>query len=269
MKRFLSLVLCLSLAVCAAPAALADDVDGGEYHVKFTADKKMETDYGDVGTRGEEDTAYKRLSQTMQPGDTATIVMNIRNSYGESTDWYMSNEIIQSLEESTYQGVDNTVAEGGAYTYRLVYEGPAGSANSRVLYDSNRVGGENGMTGANEGLELATEGLENWLYLDSLRTNQDGKLLLTVALDGESQGNDYQDTLAKLIMRFAVEETPKTTTERHIQHERVITTELHYAPVKTGDESRLLLWSLVMLGCGIAALVLAAVNHRRDRRDRR
>lgn len=32
---------------------------------------------------------------------------------------------------------------------------------------------------------------------------------MTVALDGETQGNGYQDTLAKLQMNFAVEKVEK------------------------------------------------------------
>ena len=41
-----------------------------------------------------------------------------------------------------------------------------------------------------------------------MRSGNSGTVTLKVSLDGETQGNSYQDSLADLRMRFAVEVTP-------------------------------------------------------------
>lgn len=43
----------------------------------------------------------------MQPGDSITLKVEIKNSDTGSTDWYMTNEAIQSLEDAA------DVAKGG------------------------------------------------------------------------------------------------------------------------------------------------------------
>ena len=53
----------------------------------------------------------------MQPGDSITLKVQIRNADTGATDWYMTNEALQSLEDAA------DVADGGAYSYRLAYTG--------------------------------------------------------------------------------------------------------------------------------------------------
>ena len=110
----------------------------------------------------------------------------------------MTNEVLQSLEETT-----GSNASGGAYEYELAYTDPNGV--QEVLFTSDTVGGEN--NGSRVGLKSATSGLEDYLYLDTLNPGQRGVITLRVALDGETQGNDYQNTLARLQMNFAVDTT--------------------------------------------------------------
>ena len=47
------------------------------------------------------------------------LQVKIKNSGEEQTDWYMSNEVLESLE-------GGSKAEGGAYTYVLTYYDPSG-----------------------------------------------------------------------------------------------------------------------------------------------
>lgn len=68
----------------------------------------------------------------LQPGDSVEIKVAVMNSSGRNTDWYMSNEVLQSLE-------DSSPANGGAYQYVLTYHG---SGDPTVLYSSDQVGGE-------------------------------------------------------------------------------------------------------------------------------
>lgn len=162
-----------------------------EYSVTFSSDKKMNPNYS-------QSEMYEEF-MGMQPGDSTDIVMNLQNDYNETVDWYMTNKIIKSLEDTR----NNDQLAGGAYTYTLSYQGPT-EDRSRVLFDSDTVGGEDVSTWG-QGLHEATGALEDWVYLDTYTSGEGGKLVLTVALDGETQGNDYQDTLAELKMNFAVE----------------------------------------------------------------
>lgn len=138
----------------------------------------------------------------MQPGDTVNFAIKISNEGDFTTDWYMSNTVLQSLEDA------QKVAENGGYTYLLTYQNQAGT--DTVLYDSEQVGGEK-ISSAGEGLSEATDSLDSFFFLDRLPKGDTGLVCLAIGLDGESQGNIYQDTLARLMMNFAVEDVPDDT----------------------------------------------------------
>ena len=84
-------------------------------------------------------------------------------------------------------------------------------------------------------------------------------MTLWLRVDGETQGNGYQLTLAELRLNFAVEVVPNAAVRTETNHEvqvvspgsvvQTVTT------VKTGDAARLLLWSVLALGCGAVLLV--------------
>lgn len=187
------------------------------------------------------------------PGDSIELKVNVQNDSREDTDWYMSNEVIKSLEEGS-------TAQGGAYGYQLRYVNAAGEET--VLFDSDTIGGDEG----EEALQEVTGSLEDYFYLDRLGSDQGGTVYLTVALDGETQGNDYQNTLAQLQMNFATEIVEPDTVQGE---DKVINRTVKEADktvyrtqrVKTGDESQTLLYSaialvsgLVLLGLGVMAL---------------
>lgn len=141
----------------------------------------------------------------MQPGDNVIITLKLKNENPTATDWYMQNEVLYSLEDRSA----NKETGGGAYTYRLFYTDKDGTVET--LFDSDTVGGENGesvdemLSGLGEGLHGATNALKDYFYLDTVQNGEGGMITLEVALDGETQGNSYQDTLADLQMNFAVE----------------------------------------------------------------
>lgn len=187
------------------------------------------------------------------PGDSIEIKVDVRNDSQEDTDWYMSNEVLKSLEEGS-------TAQGGAYGYYLRYVN--GSGEETLLFDSDTIGGDEG-EGA---LQEVTGSLEDYFYLDRLESDQGGTVYLTVALDGETQGNDYQNTLAQLQMNFATEIVqPETVQEEDKVVKRTVKEEdrtiYRTRRVKTGDESQMLLYStialvsgLVLLGSGVMVL---------------
>ena len=195
MKKSIICLLALALAAAVILPAQAKTFTGrDDWQVSFTREKELASNFR---TSDMDD-----LVQGMQPGDQAIITLRLANQHSASTNWYMTNEVLSSPEDS------RDTASGGAYTYRLVYTGSDGAED--VLFDSDTVGGDE-IGEAGEGLNEATSGLEDF-FLDTLTTGQSGVITLTVALEGETQGNGYQDTLADLQMNFAVELNDDNTT---------------------------------------------------------
>jgi hypothetical protein len=104
---------------------------------------------------------------------------------------------------------------------------------------------------AGEGLHEATDALTDYFYLDTLSSGQSGTVTLKIALDGETQGNDYQDTLADLQMNFAVELTTASGTRQ---------------VVNTGDGRSFLPYILAMALSGLVLLALAIYSLKRAKR---
>ena len=204
----------------------------------------------------------------LQPGDDITITLNLKNDNASAANWYMTNEVLQSLEETAGSG-----ASGGAYEYELTYTDPAGARE--VLFTSDTVGGEN--SSSRVGLKAATSGLEDFLYLDTLSPGQRGVVTLRVALDGETQGNDYQNTLASLQMNFAVDTTTvnnQTVTRVVDENGNPILVDDNGDPVadddggshartgivRTGDENDLLPYVAAAGVSGLLLLILAIIG---------
>lgn len=237
-KKILCLALAALMAVGAPMTAHAEEFVGSKnWNVDFDGDR-MNSNFSSAEMTEE-------ILQ-IQPGDGITLQVNVTNKYEHETDWYMTNEVIQTLEESV------NVAEGGAYTYILTYHDSTGAET--VLYSSEVVGGEEDTALEGEGLHQATNQLEDYFFLDRLANGESGYVSLYVKLDGETQGNDYQDTLARLQMNFAVEKVEAETVTK-----TVIET------VKTGDTAPLMMFSVLALASGVILLVIAAKNMKERR----
>ena len=218
------LILCLlgSLSVC----AYAEHYYGSSnWYVTFTSAGKI------VDNLDQKE--WNDDLAGLQPGDDLTMTITLTNKNGSNTNWYMKNEVLKSLEDKSA----NSATAGGGYSYLLTYTDPNGVVDE--LYNSDTVGGEH-KAGEREGLREATSNLEDYFYLDTMAPNQSAKITLKVALDGETQGNDYQDTLANLMMKFAVELTNTTTTRAN--------------PVKTGDDTDLNPYYIAMFLSGLVLL---------------
>ena len=199
MKKQNAWMLSLSavMAFLLAFPAHAETYYGDEsWKVAFTAEKKMESSFTTADIND--------VVGGMQPGDNVIITLDLKNENKTATDWYMRNEVLYSLEDRSA----NKETSGGAYMYRLTYTNQDGEV--QTLFDSDTVGGESAedtISRMGEGLKSATNALKDYFYLDTFRKNAGGTITLEVALDGETQGNNYQNTLADLQMDFAVELT--------------------------------------------------------------
>lgn len=235
-KKLLCLAIMLIMVVGTTVTVRAEDYQGSKTWLVNFNGSKIESNF-----------ASDELADDMtnvQPGDSITFQVNLSNGSSEETDWYMTNEVLQTLEDS------NNSAEGGAYTYILTYINGAGEET--VLYSSELVGGEENAALEGEGLHQATNSLKDYFYLDTLKKDEKGTVTLYVEIEGETTGVDYQETLARLKMNFAVEK---------VAQGKVITA------VQTGDPANLMLFSIVFLVSGIVLLILA-VSIMKNRRQK-
>lgn len=266
-KRIFCLMMAAALSLGTALPVLAEDhMSSKNWQVTFDGSK--------MGSNVSTAEMAEEIS-SIQPGDSIRLQIALKNSSSRATGWYMSNKVIETLED------DSSTASGGAYTYLLTYTDPQGAED--VLFSNEALGGEDAQKGAGEGLKQATGSLEDYFFLDTLENGQSGKVCLTVGLDGESQGNDYQDTLAELQMNFAVEndarsmEVTVTPTPRTVTNTVRRTVSQILDPdtpraviarsVQTGDPTQILPYCAAALAAGILLLILGIMAMKRRGAD--
>ena len=235
MTKIITLLLALMTVLMMSQAAFAEStsVKGGTY--TYNGSDIVTSDGVDLGA----------TLRGLQPGDSITINQTYVNDSDNKTEWYIKNEILDTLEK-------NNEMKGG-YTYKLVSGG-------QTLFDSEAVGGE-GSESSKEGLLQINDAVtgenagEKWIHIDTLKAGGRGTTTLTVALDGESQANIYEETTAELNIQYAVED--EEVGEDIIVYKRV---------PNTGDGTNLTLPILAFLGA-LVLLVLAILSYRKDRKD--
>lgn len=232
-KTLLSFIAAIALVLCCAGMAFAQS-NSASWNVTFNSDKQMVSDY-------DKDAVNKQIA-SMQPGDDLTLKVAIKNDSANSTEWYMTSTVLQTLE-------DMSEATNGAYTYRLSYDG-------EELYGSDMVGGDN-----SSGLKEASNATGSWMYLTSLAPGKGGEVEIYMALDGETQGNSYMGTEGGLQINFAVEDTAEGTTL--ITEEGVPTDGGSGFAPKMGDVAQIVMYVL----CG-ALILWTALSFNRDRMRR-
>lgn len=246
-KRYKGLALAVLLVAGSTLTVHAEDYEGKSgWKAEFTGDK-IESNFTSQSFADE--------VKELQPGDSIVIRVAVKNGSQKDTDWYVSNEVLQSLE-------DSSPAKGGAYTYELTWKGTGDLA---TLYSSDSIGGERKkITAAGQGLHEATDNLEQFFYLDHLKKGEEGLITLKVALNGETQGNNYQNTLARLQLNFAVEGNAEGGSGSSRDSRRNAVT---YSPgaVQTSDPARLMLWSVATLISGLGLLICAVIYQKKSR----
>lgn len=327
-KKIICLCLAAVLFFSTVLPARAENYEGGSgWQVSYSGGSKLNTNF--------KTSSFSDTIRQIQPGDTVTFSILLKNEDSAVTDWYMTNRITRSLEE-------HSVANGGAYTYVLTYTPANGSPIE--FFNSDRVGGESaaadgtengGAEGGTEssgtengaesggaeggagdqepdpgidaladepqqgenvsgndaqvsvtdndiGLHEATKELGRSFFLvDTLSQGQTGRVELTVTLEGETQGNDYQDTLADLTMEFAVERRPSPVYDRRSPKHRTVVRDgeiiydddvplanlIQTDTVRTSDDNRLLFFTALTLVSGLALLLMALYCRRIKRRE--
>lgn len=239
-RRLLTLGLVTLTVLSSSVAVSAEDREGASgWQVAFDG-KKLESNFS---TANMDDEIYN-----MQPGDSVELTISLKNNYDKSeVDWYMKNEVLETLEDAGDMS-------GGAYDYLLTYTDKDGK--STTLYSSEKFGGEGRYNGV--GLKGATTTLDDYFYLDRMGDGDTGVVKLKVALDAETLVNDYQNTLARLQMDFATELVDTAATGRPSNPGS------GRSPVKTGDQTKIMLYIVLTLAAGLVLLFLGIMRLRRD-----
>ena len=252
-KLFLSLMTAMLVLVMLPAEAFAES-NNGSGSCSFNG-SEIVSDFSD-GTIAD-------TVSGLQPGDDMTFTVEYTNDSGSDTDWYMETSIIQTLEktDSAKKTVDGTeTPENGGYTYELIHTDNDG--NETVLFSNDEVGGE-ATPGDMQGLEQATNALDDWFYLQTIGEGGHGTLTLKVALEGETEVNDYMDTEGALDLRFAVELTRKDASSGTSDNDG----SKKSSGVNTGDRSDLMPWMIACIAAGFLLLVMAILSLRRDRKE--
>lgn len=223
-KRLFSFLLIGVILVGLIPSALADVKDG---YVTFNENAKMVEENFDVD----------QIFDGLEPGDVRSYNVHLTNAYPATTRWYMSNEVLKTLEEN---GIN-----GGSYKYTLTYTNPSGKVTTLYPKTETEEMIGNNADGGRIGLKEATEDLEKFFLLDTLNRNEKGHVTLTVRLEGETQDNTYQNTMARIKMNFAAEIVSASSENRTVR------------AVRTGDENNLIPYYIGMIVAGLLFLYLA------------
>lgn len=257
----------LGLLVPALPVRAETYYGDDGWNVVFTSESSMESSFRTADIND--------VVGGMQPGDNVIITLDLKNENQTTTDWYMRNEVLYSLEDRSA----NRETGGGAYTYRLAYIDKNGEVET--LFDSDTVGGESAadtISRMGEGLKGATNALKDYFYLDTLEQGAGGVITLEVALDGETQGNDYQNTLADLQMNFAVElqadePGPGRRSSKEPDNpgtaEEPLSSVNRTGVVRTSDNSRILLYTALSGICGFVLLAWCIFRCREHKKGER
>ena len=142
MKRtkLFTLLLTLTMVLAMSQMVFADDytAKGGTYTYNGTDIER---------TEGQ---AISEAVSQLEPGDTVKITLTYKNDTSDTTEWYMENTVLKTLEEEA--GMD------GGYTYVLSNIGPDGKEIKRggefLGFSSSRLAEYYGLK---EGLEQAIE----------------------------------------------------------------------------------------------------------------
>ena len=240
LKFMIALLMALTMVMAIPAVAFAEDFEDKNAACSYDGSEiSSNFDSADLAT----------LMSNLEPGDTLEYEVKYTNNSGKTTEWYMLNDALETLEEN------GDAAKNGGYTYVLKNIGPNGTET--VIFDNSKVGGE-GTKGGLVGLKQATNATKDYFYIQRLKPGQSGKTSLTVALDGETQANDYMDTKAVIRLAYAVEEITPANPDNPDKPDA--------STVKTGDTFGLMK-GLLLMTLALVLGILAFVSRKIDRRD--
>ena len=206
---------------------------------------------GDTIEADYDQSKFRKALGKMEPGDTIDCLITYKNKGSFTTDWYMRNSVLKTLEESKDQ------AENGGYTYVLENIGPGNKET--YIFDNSRVGGDR-KSGLPEGLKQATYNTGEYFFIQTLKPGQSGKTRLHVAFEGETEVNDYMDTNGKLMLSYAVEKSSANPPDDEPDNP------VSSHPVQTGDTGSNIWLYVIINAAALVLLIIGIISFRRDRK---
>ncbi len=195
MKKLINSILALSIAIAGFLSVSDVAVAAEDGNLKYSWNVTY------TGVRGNAFTTNYDVNKAnlleIMPGDTVVYTAEYKNGTDKAADFYLSTEVFNTLEDDT---TVNT--QGGAYTFKIEDQGPSGN---KVLYD-NIIGGDATTTDPVGLKQLNVDG-KSYFALGTVPAGESGKIVVTVAVDGNSQDDSYMAALAKMSIIFAAEAT--------------------------------------------------------------
>lgn len=234
MKRRKLFTAVLTAALALGMAMNVSAADDGSVVFKGEAEKFV------THVDGEEFTGIR-------PGETKTMTLSLSNEYSEEMKFYMSAEILDNIAESGDKKAvyDFSIAKNGDTFFATV------------------IGGEEKYN-VSTGKEYLTE--DNNILLDTLKKGQSDDVSITLALDGDSAKNSYQNQEGEIQLVFSVEtpEAPPTVVEKVVKYVKGATNTV-IKTVKTGDV--LPIGIIIAAGVSLLAIIVVIVKRRKEKRE--
>ena len=202
--------------------------------VTFTSDSKLYSTFHD-------DVIDDTILEDLEPGDVAVFRIDVKNENEKEVNFWMDHRTIDSLE--TWGS--NLERNGAGYGFVVQYE--SGEKTQTLYYSGLQIEGVDFDPNTPSSMREMKINKDTYIYLDTYASGENGTVVLTVMLDGETMGNDYQATKVRIATEFAVE--------------IIETGEI----IKTGDTTNMLGYFIAMAAAGIVILVLAIILVRKRR----
>ncbi|NLU25356.1 MAG: hypothetical protein GXW99_11755 [Clostridiales bacterium] len=236
MKRgIISMLLIACLAAFLIPTALAAEQPTVTYD-----GNKISYNYTDTNQFG---TAF----EGMQPGEARTLEITLSNTSGETANFFMDTAVIKAFE-------DAVKANGAAYQVAMdvVQDGTA----------TNIYGGTSGSTvgGNNNGLYDLNGNLNKTFLAAKIPADKTAQVRLTVALDGETNNNNYQALTGTFQFNFSVIKDDTYTPAGDTTKPSIIP-----GTVQTGDQVKLGLYIGILAASAVAIIVIPVVVKKRKK----
>ena len=228
-KRIGILLLAMTMMFGMVIPAVAETIESElKSEVTFTSDSKLESTFHD-------DVIDDTILENLEPGDVAIFRIDVKNENAKEVNFWMDHRTIDSLE--TWGS--NLERSGAGYGFVVQYE--SGGKTQTLYYSGLKIEGVDFDPNTPSSMREMKINKDTYIYLDTYASGEGGTVVLTVLLDGETMGNDYQATKVDIATEFAVE--------------IIETGEI----IKTGDTNQTLGYFIAMAAAGIVILVLAIV----------
>lgn len=215
-KLLITLGLCLALAGNAAGIKAEEEsplisFDGdSENYFEFSTDKDELTD----------------KFTGMMPGEKRSETFTLVNNDKREMKFYLNTQVLKDL------GGDK--AAGAVYDISFARDG-------EVFYEGT-IGGEDGSL-----LDLSGNSMGENMLMATLKENQTSDITMSIGIDGDSMGNNYQNTVGELQFKFSVQYDDPVVQEPTIVEKVVKLPGKVIEGVKTGVQANVMPLVIVLI----------------------